>query len=612
MEINNTNDRIKKLIDVVQNNRRHINYDYVVNLAANYRAFITGDGLDEKLRRLRIRETDEEFQQRKRITKHIVTAITSTLAAPAQKIPRSTGITRGYELPDKNRFDMILNNFYGDHDLEYYMANKVIPKYYSDPNAWQIIEHTGTDGSILTQPYSFEVSSEEAIYFEKTNGKLDFIIVRIIDRVDVGDNKEREVKLPGGATYTYYDKYKVVDREIYTYYDKTQAIKLTQVVDREINIKEDLDSVDIEGDTYIRLNKKIYKLEVPEPYNLSQVPAFVNGYKLDERTNGATYINPWHECLPILEKLINANSELDISSVLHVFPQKLTYLPRCNNPECNSGLLPDGVTKCSLCKGTGIQPVATSGQDAITLALPTNKDDLFDLQQLVTYVTSMPIDLIKWQAEYIDKVSEYCKRVAFNSDIYTYSGIAKTATGENISMQAIYDTLYPMALAWVDMYYNIVLTCAELTDMADGLRIIINVSKDFRLETKEQIINMLKSLRESNASPAAILEIQKRLIDVVLQDDPAAGLKYVIKEKFYPFSEKKPEEIRLIVSGLPVDNYYRVLWTFYDVIWDELEMTHPEIYTYNDIKIKSLLDEKVNQLQESIRSNNTIEMIDLT
>ena len=103
-------------------------------------------------------------------------------------------------------------------------------------------------------------------------------------------------------------------------------------------------------------------------------------------------------------------------------------------------------------------------------------------------------------------------------------------------MQAIYDTLYPMAIAWVDMWYNFIQTCAELTDMYnDDFVITINVSKDFKLETKEQLIGMLKALRDSKASPAAISEIQKRIISVILQDDNAALQKYEVKEHFFLF-----------------------------------------------------------------------------
>lgn len=608
MKLENTAERITKLCDVVQNNKKHQYYKRVVKLADTYNTFITGQGLDEKLRCLHTRESEEQHKNRIKITNHVVTAITSTLASPSQKIARSTGITKIYETPNKDKFDDVLDNFYADHDIDYYMTNKVIPKYYKDPNCWQIIEHTGTDGSKLTQPYPFEVSAKEAVYFEKTNSKLDFIIVKNERTISIPTSPTLTAQLPEGASIEYSDSYEEKTQNIYTFYDHFQAIKLVQVFD--VKIQKDLQYLEIDGNTYIRLNGNVYLFELPEPYDLSQVPAFVNGYKLDEVTNGETYVNVWHECLPLLEKLVNANSELDISSVLHVFPQKLTYLPRCNYESCNGGYLADN-SICPQCKGTGVQNIATSGQDAITLAMPTNKEDLFNLQELVTYVTSMPIDLIKWQAEYIDKVTEYCKRIAFNSDVYSYAEIAKTATGENISMQAIYDTLYPMAIAWVDMWYNFIQTCAELTDMYnDDFIITINVSKDFKLETKEQLIGMLKALRDSKASPAAISEIQKRIISVILQDDNIALQKYEVKEHFYPFSDKTEEDIRLITSSLPMTNEEKILWMFYGTIWDNLEMTYPEIYNFDFKKIKELLNEQINEYKAKLTV--TTPQIDLT
>ena len=42
------------------------------------------------------------------------------------------------------------------------------------------------------------------------------------------------------------------------------------------------------------------------------------------------------------------------------------------------------------------------------------------LQELVTYVLQC-YRFNQMAAEYIDKVTEYCKRIAFNSDVYSYA-----------------------------------------------------------------------------------------------------------------------------------------------------------------------------------------------
>ena len=161
------------------------------------------------------------------------------------------------------------------------------------------------------------MSSKEAVYFEKTNNKLDFIIVKNEKTISIPTSQILTAQLPEGASIEYSDSYEQKTQYIYTFYDHFQAIKLVQVFD--VKIQKDLQYLEIGGNTYIRLGGNVYLLELPEPYNLSQVPAFVNGYKLDEVTNGETYVNVWHECLPLLEKLVNANSELDISQYCTYF-----------------------------------------------------------------------------------------------------------------------------------------------------------------------------------------------------------------------------------------------------------------------------------------------------
>ena len=47
MKLENTAERITKLCDVVQNNKKHQHYARVVSLADTYKTFITGQGLDE-------------------------------------------------------------------------------------------------------------------------------------------------------------------------------------------------------------------------------------------------------------------------------------------------------------------------------------------------------------------------------------------------------------------------------------------------------------------------------------------------------------------------------------------------------------------------------------
>ena len=63
---------IPELVSIVTNKTKHQDYERVTKLATNYRAFVTGDGLDDMMRRFTMRETEAAFEQRQEITQHII------------------------------------------------------------------------------------------------------------------------------------------------------------------------------------------------------------------------------------------------------------------------------------------------------------------------------------------------------------------------------------------------------------------------------------------------------------------------------------------------------------------------------------------------------------
>jgi len=72
--------------DLVSTGRRHPDYQRTVDLARKYRAMMTGEDLDYLMRQFNRRESEEDFKQRLRLTKHITPAICSTLMNPAHKM----------------------------------------------------------------------------------------------------------------------------------------------------------------------------------------------------------------------------------------------------------------------------------------------------------------------------------------------------------------------------------------------------------------------------------------------------------------------------------------------------------------------------------------------
>ena len=105
---------------------------------------------------------------------------------------------------------------------------------------------------------------------------------------------------------------------------------------------------------------------------------------------------------------------------------------------------------------------------------------MIDLQQLVHYVYP-PVDLVKFMDEYVDKLSKRAMQFVYNSEIYSRQEVAETATGRNIDMQAVYDTLYPLVKAMAKDWEFMVGTISDVTEIP--VTYSFTFSKDFKLKS---------------------------------------------------------------------------------------------------------------------------------
>ena len=76
------------LTDVVEHDLKHVDYERVTQLASLYYKMKTGDGLTDELKQIVTRETEEEFEQRKRISKSVVPSTINSTMLPFQKALR--------------------------------------------------------------------------------------------------------------------------------------------------------------------------------------------------------------------------------------------------------------------------------------------------------------------------------------------------------------------------------------------------------------------------------------------------------------------------------------------------------------------------------------------
>jgi hypothetical protein len=565
------------LIDVIRNDKRHEHYDYIVGRTKAWRAIVSGAGLDDYMQQFNQRETEDQFTQRKKLTKQITSSVCKNVRDIEFKVPRSNSITRVVSTDTSKTqaltdFNKILKEFWGDSSLDDYVDIRWIELNDTDPNAFICLEWKPFEKNQHAKPYPFEVKSEQAIYYEYDNNKLQYLIALI------------------GDDFTgYWPNYSMKFERIK---DEPTLNKLGNLKDGDEAIMASL--LTGKNVTVIRIKDFYYIIREPKPHNLGFVPCFQPGYMRDLATNGATFLPPWWAAESVLMNLVKSKSELDLTICLHVFPQKITYAPKCTNRNCKDGELLDGSGKCQTCKGTGYV-IHTSAQDAIIIPMPkdANKETVFDLSQMVYYVYP-PVDLVKFMDEYVKDLSKQALQFVYNSEIYSREEVAETATGRNIDMQAVYDTLYPLVKAMAKDWEFMVSTISKITEIP--VTASFTFSKDFKLKSIDGYYADLSLANTAGASPYVKAGIEDDIARITYAEDKTALAKYFTLKYFHPFPGDSPETIALKMTQSFTPTSAKVLFSCFGFIFDDLEMANPGFFELNRKAQKDLLDKSVLEL----------------
>lgn len=558
---------VNRLGEVISRNERHKDYERVVGLAQLYRKMLTGEDMDSLMRKFDRREDDELFEQRKRITQHITKTVSQNVKDVYHKIPRSNSIQRfiGYEdnSPEKLRaINDKIRNFWGKYSLDDYMNSRWIDLNFLDPNGFIVVEWGQFDNSTeRATPYPFEVYSENAIMYEYIENVLQYLVV-----------------LTSVSEWVYKDYgWQTVSKQLYTIYGKNQTVQFVEVVDekRKIEIRKEFNQTKelYIGEQYFRKSineEEYYEIKIIPAHNLGFVPADCIGVLHDMSTDGRTFVSPIDKGIPILMKMVKANSEFDLTMALHSFPQKIQYMSPCKEMDCKGGQLLTG-GECTVCHGTGFSAIK-SAQEMITLALPKTKEDMFDLANIVHY-DYPPVDLVKFQKEYIESLTYQVKESIFNTEIFSRQQVQETATGKNIALQNVYDALYPIAIGYSNDWQFFVNAIAKITDLYEGLISYYKFSKDFKLKSLTDLYLDLKAVGDARASEFIKSSIEDDIAGVIYSESERDLLKYNVKKSWFPFNGKTPEQVASIVASDALVPYStRVFWANFSYIFDMIEL----------------------------------------
>lgn len=563
---------LEHLIKVIKG-YRHPNYQKHIKLSEEYEIFVTGEGLDKYLKQYAKREDAELFKQRKEITQHIVTAVVENILQPFDRVPRSKyqRVVTYENNNDTIVLEKTLSKFYNNNSLEAYLSERLIALNAIDPNGFIVVEipsdFDARSGG-LVQPYPFEVFSDMALDYKYQDNKLQYLIV--------------------------YTEFKLND-------DNPRAKKYTLYLPDSVLIIQET----LEATMSLLIDNKYYEIIEPTPYNLGIVPAVQVGYKRQRAKQTNTYVSPFHAALPFLKKTLKINSEFDLSMANSAFPFSLRYATPCPAMGCNEGIKPDG-KECETCKGTGIKQRPTSAMEEITVALPNRAEDIIDLDKLLVFKTP-PIDILKFQDEQIEKLSEKAKQIVFNADIFSREQIAQTATSKNIQTENLYDVLYPFARNFAQQWEFCTKTIAKYIDKDKGLIASMYFAKDLKIKTNAELLEDLKAANETGAGNEVRRTIQEDIMRNIYAEDNYQYLRYVTKEEYNPFSGMTNAEVIMALGSEFTTLYNKVLYTNLGNIFDDLEvdsiMNNTNFYKLEKLKQRELVKAKVEAIIKEIKDN---------
>ena len=597
-------EKLTKFKKKKSSNKKHADYQRTVDLAKEYKAHVSGVGIDDYLKRFAKREDEEMFEQRKRLTNSISQSVASSLQKPFYKVARNKNVKKKFTLKgDKNREEIVQNmisGFYGTNELntkglDFWLKNRFIELTFTDPNAFVVIEWEAKPENVPLEPYPYEVNSIDAYDYIYKHGVLNELFTRQSETIIYLDKDGAE-------------KEKVVDA--FTLYEIGSSLKVVEYCPKYYEAK----GIVIDETRQVTfVENEIHFIATYNETNLDFIPAFRVGYIRDTATDGRTFVNPFESAMPYFRKALKAVSELDLSITLHTFPQKLQYVTKCKGKgtkKCNNGMVSGTQTVCSECKGSGLQ-IHTSGQDAIYFPLPDTPDEMFDLDKILVY-KQPPIDLIKFQDDYVRNLKKDAHLSVYNSNMFLAEDpqFAKTATEVNTNTQGIFDTLFPYTEKFSEVWKTAVKVFVRLSGFLTDFELIHIFPTDLEIKTIAVLMAELKLANESEAPSYFRDAILQEIANQVYEGDELGQLKHFTRHRFFPFSGKTETEIQFLMASPYVSNFTKVLYANFEAIFTDIEKALPNFYKLNYNLQWEKLNEFAKPYLEEINSQNELIRID--
>jgi hypothetical protein len=527
----------------------------------------TGEGQDEILLDYRKRESTPQKEDRKRITitrtKHVVRQIENVfnqldfMDKPAIKV-----------ISKNERVEDSLNQYIYDNNLDSYAFSLVRYHNFVDANSFVVCR----EGEL--QDVEFKVVTSANLYdVFYSNGILKGVVFRF----------EREV-----------DKVKVYDYELYT--------------NDGVSIYEDRKGKDT-------TDKEVQNDFVVTRITTGKMFAFPLGYTVDDDASGKLFSSILEPATELFKNLIWQGSELDTDLAKHGIIKQFQYQTKCNyrsqNKEvthiCSNGyLLENNIPtshKCPQCDGSGLK-YHKSSQEIISLPYPDDPTNAPKLSEL-SHTIFAPNHTFEFKKEIIKEIEKDIIKTIFNSSIITQSEIAATATEKVIELQGVYAALNQLGKKVSDLFIWMV-DCVGYYRGFNDFEVLHGYTLNLKLESVETLVEKRKKMLDANAPNETIKAIDMAIIMKQHMDSPQYINRLAIWEQYRPFADKNEQTIQQILSSYPNTNYYKILYTFWNEIKNNIEKEYSDaFFDLDDDKRKEIIKIEVDSIREVISESET-------
>lgn len=585
----------EKITELAKRNTPHPAHDAQVKALRFWSSIVSGDNQEEIIVSFKPRENEDQKKQRVKITN------TPTPKAAARAVLNLDYLENEEDIQEDVSYSpastdklKILNDraekFNGGRSLNRYIIDEFKREIQRDANAFLVVLFDGIrdqNGAFVEKPYPRpeKIPCDQVFDLGIDNGDYTWLCRKQVFT--------KEVMIDGTT--------KPIEWQKFTLYMTDWVIELQQV-NQANPITGDYTLIPVlQSDQAKGAEPNVFAL-IEYPIQSGETPFMPFGF--DRSWNKEGYDVILKPAESDFRDLVNRASEYALSLALHTFLKEFIYAKNCKNSSIDHGFCDNGkmsVSKetCPSCKGSGKELITTS-QDTIVMSLPETKDEFFPLSDLIYYPT-LPFEIVTHQKMEVETIPDSIEVALWGVNTREKPTGQMTAT-EIVNRYQQAQTKLSRAGKHVNyMWAKCMRLTAAYAEIGEGLMLARKYPDRFQMETLPELIALLKEAKDGGAPLDTIRDLDRRILRMQNSGkDKEVVSWYEATENWRPWKSKTETQIAGILMTLPDDEFYKVLWTYFDEIFGEIKAETPDFpkmpFLGNNSQ-KSVLTLKVAQFQ---------------